>query len=379
MDNNIFINKSISDLSFDNIVNNNSDIKLIDNIIDSNRIFLEDTEYSEIYGLLKYQEDITHSFSLLYKQNIKRDYLLDAIAASFIQTKINDLDKKDLILEDTDSSKIYSLLKYEMYLTHDFSLLYKSNIKEYDIDAVARTSISHCLNNIDDNDIDLENIDTSKIYGLLNHEVNLTHDFSLIYKNLPQNYEWLSETTKFIERKNSNIYKNIFTNIVYDINFIDILKGNIVNTENKKMQENHGFNVGDAIYFDTNDNMYKKSIADNSEKSQVYGVVTEVPGENVFAVLQYGIIDYKNINFNDTSILYLSDINPGKLVHYSEIQNKVYIPVGFYIGNKLLINPQQGSSGINLIPYEDNTDQNFDLYTQTEIDDIIDFIIKGVS
>ena len=87
----------------------------------------------------------------------------------------------------------------------------------------------------------------------------------------------------------------------------------------------------------------------------------------------------KNINFNDTSILYLSDINPGKLVHYSEIQNKVYIPVGFYIGNKLLINPQQGSSGINLIPYEDNTDQNFDLYTQTEIDDIVDFIIKGVS
>ena len=80
--------------------------------------------------------------------------------------------------------------------------------------------------------------------------------------------------------------KTIFTNIVYDINFIDILKGNIVNTENKKMQENHGFNVGDVIYFDTNDNMYKKSIADNSEKSQVYGVVTEVPGENVFAVLQ---------------------------------------------------------------------------------------------
>ena len=58
MDNNIFINKSISDLSFDNIVNNNSDIKLIDNIIDPNRIFLEDTDYSEIYGLLKYQEDI---------------------------------------------------------------------------------------------------------------------------------------------------------------------------------------------------------------------------------------------------------------------------------------------------------------------------------
>ena len=107
MDNNIFINKSISDLSFDNIVNNNSDIKLIDNIIDPNRIFLEDTEYSEIYGLLKYQEDIIHSFSLLYKQNIKRDYLLDATATSFIQTKINDLDKKDLILEDTDSSKGY--------------------------------------------------------------------------------------------------------------------------------------------------------------------------------------------------------------------------------------------------------------------------------
>ena len=98
--------------------------------------------------------------------------------------------------------------------------------------------------------------------------------------NIEVTLEEENDISKQIEH---DIYANVFDPNV------------VVNTENKKMQENHGFNVGDAIYFDTNDNMYKKSIADNSEKSQVYGVVTEVPGENVFAVLQYGIINYKNI------------------------------------------------------------------------------------
>ena len=90
-----------------------------------------------------------------------------------------------------------------------------------------------------------------------------------------------------------------------------------------------------------------------------------------------GKYDYHHLDFNDTSIIYLSDKEPGKLVHYSEITNTVYVPIAIYTNDSIIINIQQGSIGDTLAPYEPNK-TDFELYTQNELDNLIYQIVNEV-
>ena len=91
-----------------------------------------------------------------------------------------------------------------------------------------------------------------------------------------------------------------------------------------------------------------------------------------------GKIPFSHLNFNDTTIFYLSDKTPGKAVHYSEISNTIYIPVAVYIENNIIINLQQGSIGDVLTPYEEE-EQSFETYTEQELNDVVNLITNGVT
>lgn len=190
-------------------------------------------------------------------------------------------------------------------------------------------------------------------------------------------FVFLNETfTLLFSRTNSNIYKNIFPEVVSNMSYINDMIDNTPTTVSDIIQENHGLELYDVVYLDA-EGKYQKAIAEDSEKVMVAGMVTKVSSHNVFTLMTTGKFPYNHMDHNDTSILYLSDKDPGKLIHYTEIQNTVYVPVAVYTGDSIVINIQQGSIGSAMAPYtEDNMD--FDLYTQDELNYVVNQIVSGV-
>ena len=182
-------------------------------------------------------------------------------------------------------------------------------------------------------------------------------------------------TLEFL-RLNSNIYKNIFPEVVTDMEYINKIIDNIPTSTASIHQDNHNLQIGDVVYLD-DDKLYKKALAENTNKSNVVGVVSKVNSSNVFTLMNTGKVDYQHLDYTDTSILYLSDKIPGKLVHYSNISNTIYVPVAIYADNKIIVNIQQGSVGDTLAPYEQEI-SNFETYDIQDLDDIINQTIGGV-
>lgn len=182
--------------------------------------------------------------------------------------------------------------------------------------------------------------------------------------------------TLLFSRTNSNIYKNIFPEVVNDMEYINDMIDNTPTTVQDVMQEHHGFDVYDVVYLDDN-GKYQKALAEDSAKAIAVGMVTKVSSHNVFTLMTTGRFPYDNMDHDDTSILYLSDKNPGKLVHYTEITNTVYVPVAVYTDNSIIINIQQGSIGDKMVPYAVE-ELEFELYSEAELNDVVNQIVSGV-
>ena len=182
-------------------------------------------------------------------------------------------------------------------------------------------------------------------------------------------------TLEFL-RLNSNIYKNIFPEEIFNMDYLNKSMANtIISTEDIK-QDNHNLSINDFVYLD-DDGLYKKALAEESTRANVKGIVTKIAGPNVFTLMDSGKIEFDHLDYNDTSVLYLSDKIPGKAVHYTEITNTIYIPVAIYIENNIIINLQQGSIGDVLAPYEEEK-QSFEIYTEQDLNDIINQLVNGV-
>lgn len=177
-------------------------------------------------------------------------------------------------------------------------------------------------------------------------------------------------------RLNANIYKNIFPEAVTNMNYINDVLDNTPTTLSDVVQANHGLELYDIVYKDKN-GKYQKALAEDSKKAIAVGMVTKVSSPNVFTLMTTGKIEYQYLDYDDTSILYLSDKEPGKFVHYTSITNTVYIPVAIYTNNSIIINLQQGSIGDTLAPYTIEQTE-FELYTQNELNDVIGQIVNGV-
>ena len=152
---------------------------------------------------------------------------------------------------------------------------------------------------------------------------------------------------------------------------------NVIASTNDIRQENHELSVNDFVYFDNIDNKYKKALAEDSARANVVGLVSNVAGPNVFTLMKSGKVTFDTLDYNDTTILYLSDKTPGKAVHYSEISNTIYIPIAIYIENNIIVSLQQGSIGDVLVPYE-KEEQDFENYTEQDLNDIITQVTNGV-
>lgn len=184
-------------------------------------------------------------------------------------------------------------------------------------------------------------------------------------------------TVDFI-RLNSNIYKNIFPEEPFDMSYINEAMDNTLTTTNDIQQSSHGLSLYDVVYLDT-DGKYKKAIAENSKRATPVGVVSKVSSPHVFTLITTGLMTYDSVyNHDDTSVLYLSDVTPGKLVHYQDIQNTIYVPVAVYTNQGIIVNILQGSIGNTLIPYDEYI-ETFETYTLFELNEVIAQIKEGVA
>ena len=112
--------------------------------------------------------------------------------------------------------------------------------------------------------------------------------------------------------KNSTIYKNPQDQHIFDLSQIGVL-----NHERKTIeinQQNHYFQVADVLYYDIKNHKFAKALARNTIESEVCGVVCEIIDVDNFVMIASGKIKTSRYTFDEGTILYLSDVNTGKLV-----------------------------------------------------------------
>lgn len=155
-------------------------------------------------------------------------------------------------------------------------------------------------------------------------------------------------------RSNSSIYRNTEPEELIDGDFLFNAFNENLRSEDDVKQNNHGFIPGDVIYKDTN-GKYKKAIADGTEKSLAIGIVNHVNSINTFGIQWAGPL---KMNFDwqhpESSIMYLSDTEPGKLKFYGDIQNRVYVPIAVYMHDHIIVSMHGGTVGMEYIYYPDN-------------------------
>ncbi len=181
-------------------------------------------------------------------------------------------------------------------------------------------------------------------------------------------------------RVNSNIYKNMFPYEPFDIKPLQ----NLIEITPAKYQEiyqkGHTLQRHIVVYKDGNE--YKPAIASEENPVIPAGIIVDTRVD-FFTLYERGpIYDVEGLDpslLQESTILYLSDKEAGKLVSYTELENNVYIPVAIYTNNCILVNIQEGNVGFPLTPYEEYTPPEFEPYQQSDLDDIVGVIFNGTT
>ena len=183
--------------------------------------------------------------------------------------------------------------------------------------------------------------------------------------------------TLWFERRNTNIYKNIFPEEIFNMDIAYKYEQKIGQDILVITQENHGFSVGNVLC--VINGVYQKARAEDSLRGQPVGVVSEVTNKDTFRLMKHGVMPYKEQTFTDTTILYLSNLAAGGMVHYKYVTNKIYIPIAFYMDGSILVNIQRGSKGADMAPYEEHESMGFEQYTESELNECIAATLGGMS
>lgn len=185
-------------------------------------------------------------------------------------------------------------------------------------------------------------------------------------------------STLYFERRNSNIYKNIFNHFLLELYNLQPFLNGIYKKETTIFQYKHGFELYDLLRINDN-GLYEKGLAIES-KYNVVGIVKEIVNENEFVLISYGPIE-TNLNFtSDSGVLYLSDTQEGKFCTFEELETNFYTPIGFYTGNTITLNILDSSVGDTLKKYNDTVyehEQNLPHITVSDKQDIIQGVLDN--
>ena len=129
-------------------------------------------------------------------------------------------------------------------------------------------------------------------------------------------------------------------------------------------QDSHGLVVGNVVYLKA-DGTYAKAFAEDSERIEVIGVVTEVIDTNNFVITVSGEFQTSNYdNYPNGTVLYLSD-NSSKIGALIDNPINYLKPIGIKISTGILINIQRANA------YALEEEITLVYYTSDEISDAI--------
>lgn len=185
-------------------------------------------------------------------------------------------------------------------------------------------------------------------------------------------------STLYFERRNSNIYKNIFNHFLLELYDLQPFLNGIYKKETTIFQYKHGFELYDLLRINDN-GLYEKGLAIES-KYNVIGIIGEIVNENEFVLISYGPIE-TNLNFtSDSGVLYLSDTQEGKFCTFEELETNFYTPIGFYTGNTITLNILDSSVGDTLKKYHNTVyehEQDLPHITVSDKQDIIQGVLNN--
>lgn len=210
--------------------------------------------------------------------------------------------------------------------------------------------------------------------------ITITSELWSSYANALTSYllDFEKASTLYFERRNSNIYKNIFDHFLLELYDLQPFLDSIYKKETTIFQYKHGFELHDLLRINDN-GLYEKGLAVES-KYNVVGIVKKIVNENEFVLISYGPIE-TNLNFtSDSGVLYLSDTQEGKFCTFEELETNFYTPIGFYTGNTITINILDSSVGDTLKKYHDTVyehEQDLPHMTVSDKQDIIQGVLNN--
>lgn len=169
------------------------------------------------------------------------------------------------------------------------------------------------------------------------------------------------------QRNNSVIYRD-----VNEDEYID-LSSNGSYGENSVIElteQDNGFILGDAIYYDFNTRHYRRALAINQIMSEVIGVVSRILDKDTFELTLKGIIildRYKNIPAQTP--LFLSPNISGKLI--PDEPNIISKIIGITTASGLEVAIQRGYYLKDITQPDPEEITTLRYYTQQEIQDLV--------
>jgi len=163
------------------------------------------------------------------------------------------------------------------------------------------------------------------------------------------------------QHNNSTIYRDVDEEYT-DLSFLGGSENPII----KITEQDNGFLVGDALYYDFKTNHYRRALAFNQIMSEVIGVVSKIFDKDTFELtLKGSIILDRYDDVTDGDLLYLSSNVSGKLVKDEPYNISKIIAVKEPKG--IFVDIQRG-----FYLNKENTDNlNFRYYTEQEIQDLV--------
>lgn len=163
---------------------------------------------------------------------------------------------------------------------------------------------------------------------------------------------------------NSVIFKNPEDDHLIDLTYLGIMLRE--NTTVQITQENHFFMIGDVLAYSPSEKAFIRAIAINTMDSEICGLVSEVIDNDNFIIVCKGQINAPQYQYPNGSTLWLSEVNPGKLMSIKP--TKTFRQVGTQVSPGVInVDLQMGLTMGGSSP----SGEPLERYTKDELDEII--------
>lgn len=169
-------------------------------------------------------------------------------------------------------------------------------------------------------------------------------------------------------KTNSVIFKNPEDDHLIDLSYLGTML--IENPSVQISQTNHFFLPGDVLAYSLKEKKFVRAVAVNTMDSEICGVVSEFINNDNFVLVVKGLVNAPQYQFANGSILWLSEIIPGRLI--SIMPTRTFRQVATQVSPGVI--EVSIKMGLTTGSREPNNEP-LEPYTKEELDEIISNLI----